>query len=283
MLVSVALGCTAPASAGPGWPALLDAQRPRSISVDRLGRVYAVDAARSRILVLSGEGELLRSLGRPGSAADGQFFEPCGVAAGAGFHMAVADAGNGRVVRYATELDGRAHSFDAVLLDRGALAGGLFRPLDLDFDPAGGLAVLDGESRQVSILDPFGRVERSFAGFGDLPGRLRAPSSIAYDRRRGIFVADPGQIVVFDLFGAHRADWPLPGAAHPAGIALDHRGRLAVTLPDRGRVVILSTAGDVAETLAPTPEPIDVAFGPGGRLFVLDGGSGAVHRLPPLP
>ncbi len=279
LIAALLLAAPALAQSTTGWIVELDAREPCALAVDREGRVYVADAARSRILVLSATGEPIRTIGRPGSADDGRFFEPRGITAGAGFHLVVADTGNARIVRYATDLDGRAHTFDSVLLARGGLAGGLFRPTSVDFDQAGGLAVLDAESHEVLILDPFGRLERRVAGFGDLPGRLGAPSALAYDRRRGIFVADSGKIVVFDLFGAHQGDWALPGAATPAGIALDHQGRLAVALPSEGKVLLFSAAGELTKTLAPTVAPIDVAFGPDGGLYVLDGRERVLRRL----
>lgn len=279
MLAASLLAPPLAAESTTAWKVELDAQEPCALAVDRSGRVYVADAARARILVLSPAGEPIRAIGRPGSAPDGRFFEPRGITAGAGFHLIVADTGNARIVRYSTDLDGRAHTFDSVLLERGGLAGGLFRPTSVDFDPAGGLAALDGESHEILILDPFGRLERRIAGFGDLPGRLEAPSALAYDRRRGIFVADAAKIVVFDLFGAHRGDWALPGDAAPGGIALDHRGRLAVALPGEGKVLLFSATGDLTETLTPTAAPIDVAFGPDGGLYVLDGRERTLRSL----
>lgn len=248
----------------------------RALSIDRQGRFYVVDRARCQVQVLAADGHSLRTIGRPGTAADGAFLGPSGVSAGDGFFLVVADSDNGRVVRYATDLEGKAHAFDRVLLDRGGLAGGLFRPVDVDYDAGGRLAVLDAEQNEVLLLDPFGRIERRCGGFGDQPGRLRAPVSVAYDQRFGVFVADGERVVVFDAFGSFRSNWALPGGGL-LGLALDAKGRLAVA--GGGAVYLLSRQGELLKTLRPSPQPIDLAFGPDGGLHVLDGKTGALQRV----
>jgi hypothetical protein len=247
-----------------------------ALAIDRQGEFYVVDGGRCRVEIRSAQGTWLHSIGRCGSSPDGGFLDPRGIAAGAGFFFALADAGNGRVVRYATNLDARAFVFDRVLLQVRDLPGGVFRPIDLDYDPAGRLAVLDAETHQILLLDPFGRIERRFGGFGNLPGRLRAPRAVAYDRRYGVFVADGERIVVFDAFGSHRVTWT-PAGGDWRGLALDGKGRLAVA--GQQVVLLLAPSGEVLERLTPTLDPVDVAFSPDGHLHVLDGKTGELLRI----
>ncbi len=258
------------------WRLATGMQGAVSLTIDRQGALYVVDAARCRIDVRSAQGLALHSIGRCGSSPDGGFLDPRGIAAGAGFFFALADAGNGRVVRYATNLAARSYAFDRVLLQSADLSGGVFRPVDLDYDPAGRLAVLDAETHQVLLLDPFGRIERRFGGFGNLPGRLREPRAIAYDRRYGVFVADGERIVVFDAFGSFRVTWA-PAGGEWRGLALDGQGRLA--LAGRQVVVLLASSGELLFRMTPALDPVDVAFSPDGHLHVLDGKTGEILRI----
>jgi hypothetical protein len=274
------------------WRVSLDLERPRAVDVDLQGRAYVVDEASCRVQVLGPRGEPLHAFGRSGSRPDGQFLQPSGITAGGGFHIVVADAGNGRLARYLTDVEGARWAFDRILLEQGGLAGGLFRPVAVAFDPGGALAVVDGESGEVLLLDEFGRIERRVGGFGDLPGRLRRPVSVAYDRRRGLFVADPGRdrVSCFDRFGSHLADWPIgsadgadAGLRGPTGLALDREGRLAVAEPGAARVVLISSAGAVLTRWPRPPEPVDVAFGPKGGLYVVDGTTSTLSRCTLAP
>ena len=265
------------------WSVALDAVRPVAVTVDLLGRVYVLDQARARLTIFDSGGGVVHSLGRPGSAEDGRFLQPTGVTAGPGFHVVIADAGNGRVVRYLTNVEGADYAFDKVILDRSELAAGLFRPGAIAFDPGGGLAVADAETHQVFVLDEFARVQKTLSGFGDMPGRLQEPSGLAYDRRFGLFVADArrGRIVVFDAFGNTRGDWPVGSRplSEPRGVAVDRSGLVFVAESAAGRLTVMANDGRIIAEMALSEEPVDLAFGPEGDLYSVDASTKTLQRM----
>lgn len=265
------------------WSIDVDAVLPVAVTVDMLGRVYVLDQARARLKIHDADGQWVHSLGRSGSAADGRFLQPAGVTAGPGFHVVIADAGNGRVVRYLTDVEGSDYAFDRVILDRSGLAAGLFRPVAIGFDPGGGLAVVDSESHRVFVLDEFGRIEKTLSGFGDVPGRLQAPAGLAYDRRYGLFVADSkrGRIVSFDGFGNSRGDWPVDAAplSEPRGVAVDRSGMVFVAESGAGLLTVLGTDGRIVARMPLSEKPVDLALGPEGDLYSVDVTTKTLQRM----
>lgn len=77
------LGCPVDVASGPG------------------GKIFVLDNDSSRILVLSESGELLSSLGSPGTGSPGQFMRPFSLAVSSDGWVFVADTGNDRVQVFA--------------------------------------------------------------------------------------------------------------------------------------------------------------------------------------
>jgi peptidylglycine monooxygenase len=131
--------------------------------------------------------------------------------------------------------------------------------------------------------------------FGDLAGRGGKVTDVAVDLsghvhvllRRDPLAEEPGPaVVVLDADGRHLGAWGEEIAdAHM--IACDPQGRLWVVDRDAHEIVAFDAEGRRLESLghrhAPGVlfnHPADVAFGPGGDLFVADGyGHGFVHRF----
>lgn len=77
---------------------------PHDVAADGAGRIYVLDRSGHRVLVLSGAGDLLDSLGREGGGP-GELMEPLGLTIEAGGILAVADFGRGGFVRWSAHGD----------------------------------------------------------------------------------------------------------------------------------------------------------------------------------
>ncbi len=160
-----------------------------------------------------------------------------------------------------------------VLTDVGGVR--LNRPNDLAFDPAGNLVVsCHGDGR----TEPTGWLFVRMPG-----GEARVISREKYFANGVAFSAD-GSFFIFAETYRHRlwkAQWDpvaarivheepwahIGGPIGPDGMAFDADGNLFVAVFDMAKVVVVSPAGAIVETIElPVKRPTNCAFDPSGRL-----------------
>ena len=136
-----------PLAVGEGAP------RPIGVAVTREGGIVVSDAANHRVLILDGEGQLVKTVGtgRRASGSDG-FNVPGALAVDSAGNIYVVDTLNGRVVKMSA--DGR---FLAQFGERGKTAGTLSRPKGVAVDGEGRVFVSDGLLAAVEVFGPDGR------------------------------------------------------------------------------------------------------------------------------
>ena len=130
-----------------------EAPRPIGVAVTPEGGIVVSDAANHRVLILDGEGQLVRAVGtgRRASGSDG-FNVPGALAVDGAGNIYVVDTLNGRVVKMAA--DGR---FLAQFGERGKTAGTLSRPKGVAVDDGGRVFVSDGLLAAVEVFAPDGK------------------------------------------------------------------------------------------------------------------------------
>jgi streptogramin lyase len=166
------------------------------------------------------------------------------------------------------------------------------------------LASTDGEPRAVAVrangdvfLTNVGarqiqRVVGAGAALVALPAGLSVPSDLEVGPDDAIWALDAlhGDVVRLDQDGA--VDRTLPtrdlGLYRPRGLAIAPDGSILVADTGNSRIVRIASDGAFLGTIGPDvggPErirqPTDVAVGPGGELFVVNGEAGALLRLSP--
>jgi DNA-binding beta-propeller fold protein YncE len=178
----------------------------RALAADPSGRLYVADAGREVVVVLDTTGQVLATLGGPGTA-EGQFDDPSDLDPTNGLILVVADAGNGRLQRFSKDFrylsslpvgtDARVGPSyrvgESALLD-----GGTGRPVAVVTTPTDELFALDAIHNRVEHWDQEGR----WVGQIDGAGTLHDPVALAMDGRL-LYVADrqKATVAVYDLFG----------------------------------------------------------------------------------
>lgn len=234
--------------------------RARSLSVTQDGRIYVVDADRNAVVVLGPEGDVLEIVGGPGTD-EGQFDEPADIDPTTGLIINIADAGNGRIQRFA-----RGFRFLESLpvtseyADQNQAANPSFRmgsariehppygfPISVTSSPADDLYVIDQFSGVVMRWD---RDRRNRWTIGDQEsgdGELLNPVDIAANARY-LFVADMDHaaILSFDLFGTYVRTIARGQLRSIVGVKT-RDDRLMAVMPDR--IVEFSEVGRLVRTV----------------------------------
>lgn len=248
---------------------------PEGLAVDRAGAIFVADTLNDRIRRISPDGQVTTVAGRGGASpyganaplvdgpvAQATFNDPADVVGDARGQLYVADRLN-HVIRAITP-DGVVTTFAGTGLpgtNDGVGAAAAFElPNRLAIDRQGALYVTEGRfldrgertyGFRVRTITPAGDV-RTLAGTGE-PGYHDGPGPTAqFDVVIGIAVDDQGNVYVAET-GGHRIR-----RISPAGVVTTVAGR--------------GTAGyiDGPAAAAAFWYPTDLAFGPGGELYVAD-------------
>jgi len=187
-----------------------------AMAVDPLAHLYVVDTGNETIFQLSLDGDLLQSLGGPGSG-EGQFDEPADIDPTNGLTLYVADAGNGRIQRFSKNfafLGALPVDEIDIHTDRGlrptyrryddeTSLPGAGRPIAVAAAGDDELFVIDGQHQHVLKWDHDRRLAQVIGGFGEGEGMLVDPVALAVQPGTTLYVADRTRqaVVVFDLFG----------------------------------------------------------------------------------
>lgn len=161
-------------------------QRPVGIAADQASRrLFVVDGAAHDVKAFDEDGNLLSTIGGPGSAL-GQFNFPTHAAI-RGDRLIVADSGNFRV--QVLDLSGNPI---AVIGREGNAAGTFALPKGVAISPQGHVYVSDARFENVQVFDQTGNLLLAFGREGREPGEFWLPAGITIDERDRIWVADTG-------------------------------------------------------------------------------------------
>jgi DNA-binding beta-propeller fold protein YncE len=167
--------------------------RPTGIAVGPDGRLYVADTAACTITTMTGEGRVLRVVGRRGTG-EGEFNFPTDIAVGRDNRLFVVDSMNARLQVF--DADGR---FLRQFGRRGNGTGDIDKPKGVALDSDGHVYVAEGMHDVVQIFDQEGRLLLVVGGSGSRPGEFSLPSSVYIDRADRLYVADAlnGRVQVF--------------------------------------------------------------------------------------
>jgi NHL repeat-containing protein len=169
-----------------------------SIQVGPDGAVYCVDNGDHSVRKFTPEGELLLTLGVPGTQAD---------------------------TGYRTDVPVRIHNVETV-----ARAAGPFNGCtDVAVGPGGDIFVSDGYGNcRVHHFSPAGKLLNSWGEIGSGPGQFMLPHGISLTPDGRLLVADREneRIQVFRTDGSYLEEWP--DVQRPSSIALTPRGDVVV-------------------------------------------------------
>jgi DNA-binding beta-propeller fold protein YncE len=172
-------------------------QRPTGLSVDpSTGEIYVSDTAAHDIKVFSATGELLRTLGKPGTAP-GEFNGPTHTRFHKGY-LYVTDTLNARIQVIAA--NGQAIR---EIGSRGLYVGNFVRPKGVTTDSDGNVYVVESYYDHLLIFNAAGRLLLPIGGTGSDVGRFFLPAGVWSDDGDRIFIADMfnGRVIVLRYLG----------------------------------------------------------------------------------
>ena len=265
-------------------------EKPVAVAVDSAGLVYVADADQNRVLRYDVTGKLLGSFGTKGRSR-GQFRRIVDMELGSDGLLRVLDSSNRslHILAWpAPEVVTAAPRVIPLSARWGGMAQVNLRPIGTSFD------------NRLVAADPDGNVlmlDQAFRELARFPaGTFRDPSAAVSDGVDRLYVADraTGEVHVFDrnlqllfTFGKGSRVLFFRGGegklVSPCAVALSNSGLVAVA--DKNKVEIfgpdgtyMATVGKDAPDEGVIDEPIGVAFGPDGAIFVADAGSGMLAR-----
>lgn len=247
-----------------------------ALEIDPMGRLYVTDAGLDVVRIFNLDGEERATVGGSGTRR-GEFDGPMDLDATNGQMLVVADAGNGRIQRFASErqyLD--ALTVGATFEDGpeqrvfsdgrdGADVQGSGRPIAVVSSNSDETFVIDGREDVVVKFDAQAREERIIGG----AGHLQAPVALALDGNRRLYVADRERKAVFsyDLFGTFVERLSTPTLPRLQALSV-YRGRLWIICADRV-LVWNPDAGTIQQHQVSLDVPLVDAARRGNHLFLL--------------
>jgi uncharacterized protein (TIGR03663 family) len=287
---------------------------PAQIAVGEDGDRFVADSGNDRIVVLSGDGTLERILdtacgaknGRPCLDPDGagplpvesgKLEEPWGVAALPDGRIVVADTWNGRLLTF--DREGRPLASWGRPEIGGAppvAANRLYGPRSIVYREETGELLLGDTGHHRIVALSGDDSEAVIGGPGITDGRFQEPVGVAIDSADGsVLIADTWnrriQRLAADL--TFRTEWPVPGwegrgAFNKPYLAVDGRGFVYASDPERSRILIFDREGRVEGAMVaagwrrdPAATPIGVAVDSSAKtLLVTDAALGRLWVLP---
>lgn len=273
--------------------------RPRAVAVAPDGSIYVADTDNHRIQHLSPEGNVLQVWGSfgdlaSGTAPEGTFNQPWGIAVAPDGSVYVADTWNHRIQKFTQEggfilmwgYFGQAETPEA-----------MWGPRDVAVDRDGNVYVTDTGNKRVIIFDGDGNYLAQFGEAGMLEGQLDEPVGIAVDDSGLVYVADTWnqRIQVFQP-GADGSYQPIRSWEVQAWygqsldnkpyLAVDNAGNIFASDPEGYRILQYSVLGeairswgDFGVSNSQFGLPVGVAISPNGDVWVADTSNSRIMRF----
>jgi DNA-binding beta-propeller fold protein YncE len=274
-------------------------QRPRDLAVAPDGSLYVADTENHRIQHLSSNGEVLQVWGQfgdlaQGSAPDGTFNQPWGIAVSPDGSVFVADTWNHRIQKFTAQgkfitkwgYFGQAEAPDA-----------FWGPRDVAVDTQGRVFVTDTGNKRVVVFDGDGNYLAQFGTTGFNAGEFDEPVGLAIDQAGRIFVADTWnqRIQVFtetdkNVFVPSGA-WELvawfgQSLDNKPYLAVDDKGNVFAVEPEGYRILWFSDTGEALYYwgdygIGPNQfgMPGSIAYDHQGGVWVTDTGNGRLMHF----
>ncbi|MCH7999948.1 MAG: TIGR03663 family protein, partial [Chloroflexi bacterium] len=266
---------------------------PSGVAVDGEGNIYVLDSGNARIQKFAPDGRLLKTMGDAGSG-EGQFNQPADLAIDAEGNVYVIDTWNHRVQKFDADL--------TFITAWGGPTNDLVNPGDYEMwgprsiavDSEGNVWVVDTGTQRVRKFSPDGELLGTVGERGRGLGQFREPVGIAFDPVTGDFlVADVGNARIQRFDSEMRAiaaypidEWKDLNPANKPYLAALPDGRILVSDPVRGRILLLDQAGGVIAALSSVSGealafPRGIAYdADGGFVITSEGAAGRVRRFP---
>ncbi len=240
--------------------------------------VYVTEYNNHRVQFFDLDGSFRGYWGVVGSG-NSNFNYPVGIDVAPGGNVLVADWGNHRIQKFDPTgiYLGQFGSF-------GSSAGQFNGPWGIDTASDGTIYVAESGNNRIQVFSANGDYLRQWVGDGAQPGNFRAARSVAWDGNSHIYVVDSkdSQVLKFTTEGefVYRVGDNRRGRfGILAGIEVDEQGRVLVpdSLSGYPRIQIYENDGtpltEVSPSIAPAAMsmPVDVAIGPNGNRYVVDG------------
>jgi sugar lactone lactonase YvrE len=199
---------------------------PKQVAVSGANTVYVADSGNNRIAAVTQAGVVSTFLATTFTLTTGTasttLSNPSGVAVDLAGNVYVADTGNGRVIKVASNGAISALGFS-----------GLSSPLGLAVDAAGDVFVADSGNSRIVELTVTG-VQSAVS----VSPALSTPVSVSLDAAGNLYIADPGNTnVVLVPIGSSSAITLLGDTADLSGIAVDSNGDVFIAASGAGGLI----------------------------------------------
>ncbi len=273
------------ADTGDGGQALsATLSQPEGIAVDGSGNVYFADAATHRVRKIAADGSIQTVAGTGvagfggdgGPAAAALLNQPYGLALDLAGNLYIADLGNARVRKIATDGTIQTVAGGGALPATNTGQGGpatsaqLAQPRNVALDAAGSLYISDFAANQIyqvasngtlSLMAGTGTAGFSGVGTSALLAQLNAPAGLTVDPSGALYFADSANNRVRKVYsGVITNVFNTPG---PTGVALDSTGMLYVAAA--------SYFGTVAQAIPGIASARDVTMDSAGDVYFTSG------------
>jgi uncharacterized protein (TIGR03663 family) len=250
-------------------------QGPNGLAVGPDGSLYVADSQNHRIQHLSPEGEVLDTWGSfadiaQGTAPEGFFNEPWGIAVGPDGSVFVADTWNHRIQKFTPEGD-----FLAMwgYFGQAEAPTAFWGPRDIAVDNLGRVLVADTGNKRIVVFDDVGNYISEIGEVGFGLAQFDEPTGVTVNNEGLVFVADTwnqrvqslqlsaaGDITPFttwDIVG-----WYSQSLENKPYITVDERDHVFISDPEGHRILEFTDQGEFVRFWG------DFGSGPGGFTLV---------------
>ncbi len=282
-------------SGAPVAPPTIKLRQPTNLAFAPDGTRWVIDHRANRLFHMDAAGGVIKTIGGTGNQPS-RFNDPWGVAVDATGNVYVADTFNHRIQKFDAEGNFQfAWGVGGSTTEPGnGRDTQFFGPRDIVIDGQGRLLVTDTGNKRVQVFDSEGNFVTQFGGPGAGDGQFNEPTGLAIDGDGTIYVSDTWnkRVQVFSPDYAFVRAFPVPqwdgmdpglfnSTEHKPFVAL-HKGRVFLSSPRSGQVLVFKTSGEPQELtqlgFAPEDMPTGVEVR-GDMLYVTNAKTGAVQEF----